>query len=212
MRCPASVSWMVGLGLFLDEGEFMAYVSKLTELQWRKVEKRYLAGESASKLATEFGVTEAAIRKKYGSRQKEIKTIANQLYQVEKVINDLDEDTKIRVRTLADRLMSVSTHMADAAISSAKLTNKMARIAYLEAQKINEADPMDNPELLHGVNNCIQMANNASVIAISMMDKNKALMDNQSDKPAEEWDPQGDHLRATIQRINERAAAINQQT
>ncbi|MGK5004563.1 helix-turn-helix domain-containing protein [Janthinobacterium sp. LB2P70] len=54
----------------------MGRKSALTEKQWAAVGQRLLKGEAARALAREFGVSEAAIRKRFGAQTKQIKDVA----------------------------------------------------------------------------------------------------------------------------------------
>ncbi|WP_374694193.1 helix-turn-helix domain-containing protein [Janthinobacterium sp. J1-1] len=60
----------------------MGRKSSLTDKQWAAIGQRLLKGEAARALAKEFGVSEAAIRKRFGAQTKQIKTLQiNWLWQ-----------------------------------------------------------------------------------------------------------------------------------
>src|SRR5450830_632709 len=57
----------------------MGRKSSLTEKQWAEIGQRLIKGDAGRVLAREFGISEAAIRKRFGAQTKQIKDVANQL-------------------------------------------------------------------------------------------------------------------------------------
>jgi len=67
--------------------------SKLTPQQWRQLHDRLLTGESARSLGREFGVSEAAVRKKFASglkvRAANVRIVAEKLADAEDALHAL---------------------------------------------------------------------------------------------------------------------------
>lgn len=151
----------------------MARPSKLTEKQWDVVGKRFLSGESASALGREYGVSEAAIRKRFSAKHAQIKTVANQLATAEKALESLPISARLEARTLADRLKGISEHLAGAAELGAMTAHRLSVIANTEAQKVDETNPMDSISQLKSVAALTDMANKASTIGLNLLAASK---------------------------------------
>jgi hypothetical protein len=93
----------------------MARPSKLTDAQWEKIGKRLLAGESASSLAREFGVSKASVSARFSERVKNVKDAANQIVAAEAALSKLNVSEQLAARSLADDLKAISEHLAGAA-------------------------------------------------------------------------------------------------
>lgn len=153
----------------------MGRKSSLTEKQWQEIEKRLLDGEAGRALAAKFGISEAAIRKKFGARTKEIKAVANQLVAAESAFKALPISSQISTRTLADRIMSTQTHLFGAAEYGAATSHRLSGIANAQVAKIDDADPLnaESIETLKGIAALTKLANDSSTIAINLLNANK---------------------------------------
>lgn len=157
--------------------------SPLTNKQWETIQARLLAGEKGWRLAKEYGVSETAIRKRFGSRTKTIKTVANQLAAAELAFNELPTSSKIIVRELADELKDISSHLAKAARYGAMTSHRLSGIAHAQVDKIDDANPMESQEVLQGIAALTRLANDSSNIGLNLLNANKkAVEDN---KPAD---------------------------
>lgn len=157
--------------------------SKLTEKQWFSVEKRMLEGESNRKLAEEFGVTEAAIRKRFGAQKKQIVSVANQMLETNRALKALPISAQIGAQNLFQRLLSISEHIANAAEYGAKTAHKLSLIANIKAEEIDDsATLVENAESLKSVMAFTKAANDASQIGINILAANKDRMKEDDSK------------------------------
>lgn len=152
--------------------------SKLTDKQWESIGQRLLSGESARALAREFGISEAAIRKRLGAQCEQIKTVANQLVVAEKAFKSLPIGSQIKARTLADRLMSISDHLAGAAEYGAATAHRLNGIAHSKVAEIDDAAPLNEQSLetLKGIAVLTKMANASSEIGLNLLNANKEMI------------------------------------
>jgi hypothetical protein len=170
----------------------MGRTSKLTEKQWESIGKRLLDGESARSLGREFGVAESAIRKRLSAQVGQVKTVANQLVETERAFNALPISAQISARTLANRLLAISDHLAGAAEYGAATAHRLSGIAHMKANEIDDAKPLDAESLesLRGIAALTKMANDASEIGVNLLRANKEAVDGLS-KPEDKEVPTG---------------------
>jgi hypothetical protein len=149
--------------------------SSLTEKQWAEIEKRLLEGEAGRVLAREFGISEAAIRKRFGSHVKKVKDVANQIVATDRAFKALPIGAQISARTLADRLISISEHLAGAAEYGAATAHRLSGIANAQVSKIDDANPLnaESIESLKGISALTKLANESSTIAVNLLAANK---------------------------------------
>ncbi len=166
----------------------MGRPSILTEKQWAAISKRLLDGEAGRVLAREFGVSEAAIRKRFGAQNKEIKDVANQLVAAESAFKALPIGAQISARTLADRLISISDHLCGAAEYGAMTAHRLSGIAQSKALEIDDAAPLteDSLESLKGIAVLTRMANASSEIGVNLLRANKEAIDEMSKPPVDQ--------------------------
>jgi ABC-type transporter Mla subunit MlaD len=164
----------------------MGRKSPITEKQWAEIGRRLLAGEAGRVLAREFGVSESAIRKRYGAQTKQIKDVANQLVAAETAFRALPVGAQISARTLADELRDISMHLAGAARFGAATAHRLSGIAHSKVQEIDDAAPLDAQSLesLKGVAVLTKLANEASDIGLNLLAANKDMIAN-ANKPKE---------------------------
>lgn len=149
--------------------------SKLTEKQWEVIAQRMLDGEPTRRIAADFGIAESAIRKRLGAQTNSIKTVANQLVETDRALKALPIGAQIRARTLADRLASISDHLAGAAEYGAATAHRLSGIAHAKVAEIDDAAPLDDKsmETLKSVALLTKVANDASNIAVELLNANK---------------------------------------
>lgn len=160
--------------------------SKLTENQWRRLHERLLAGESARALAREAGITEAAVRKRFGAmgtlvaQSTKVRAAAKALADGqqalaagERAIAALPLAHRSVAISLAERLANVSTNLAAAAELGSATAHRLHAIANAEAQRIDDADPTANPEALRAVAALTATANAASSLPLGLLSANR---------------------------------------
>jgi hypothetical protein len=162
----------------------MGRKSKLTDKQWSEIDRRLLNGESARALGREFAVSEAAIRKRLGAQQKEIKHVANQLVSAETAFSALSISSQIGARTLADRLKSISDHLASGAEIGAARFHRLQAIASSQIDKIDDADPFGAESLavMKGMAVYNRVANESAEPSFNLLAANKDMI-NEANKP-----------------------------
>src|SRR5260221_420331 len=106
----------------------MGRKSLLTEKQWEEIHQRMLSGDKNRVIARDFGISEAAIRKRLGAQSEQIKTVAKQLVTAEANFKALPIGAQIKVRTLANRLAAVGDHILSAAEYGAATSHRLAGI------------------------------------------------------------------------------------
>ncbi len=154
----------------------MGRKSSLTENQWAEIERRSVAGESGRKLAAEFGISEAAIRKRLGSQVKEIKDVAKQLVAAEMAFKALPIGAQISARTLADELIEITSHLVGAGKYTSSISHRLSAIANSQLDKIDEQDPMKSAEVLQSIAVLTKMANSSAEIGIGLLTANKEMI------------------------------------
>jgi ABC-type transporter Mla subunit MlaD len=157
----------------------MGRKSSLTEKQWQEIEKRLIKGEKGRVLSREFGVSEAAIRKRFGAQTKQIKAVANQLVAAETAFSALPISAQISARTLADELKEISQHLAGAARYGAATAHRLSGIAHNKVSEIDDAAPLNDESLktLKGISVLTQMANQSAEIGVNLLRANKDSID-----------------------------------
>lgn len=157
----------------------MGRKSSLTEKQWAEIERRLLEGEAGRSLAREFGVAESAIRKRFGARVKKIKDVANQIVATDSAFKALPISAQISARTLADKLISISEHLAGAAEYGAATAHRLSGIAHNKVAEIDDAAPLNDESLkaLKGISVLTQMSNASAEIGINLLRANKETID-----------------------------------
>lgn len=186
----------------------MGRKSKLTEKQWAVIGERFLAGESARKLGKEFGVSEGAIRLRFSTQHKQIKSVANQILTTERALKDLPIATQIATHSYAARLRATSDHLMGAAEFGAATSHRLHGIANAQVQKIDDADPLGAESILifQGVSALTKLANESASIPMGLLAANKAAVEqmNQSENAASPADLTDDELNARIARARSR--------
>jgi hypothetical protein len=151
----------------------MGRKSNLTEKQWAEIERRLTEGEAGRQLAKEFGISEAAIRKRCGAQSKQVKVVANQLVAAELALRALPIGAQISARSLADKLKSISDHMAGAAEFGAMTAHRLAGIANSQVERIDDADPLKTANELASISLLMKVANQSAEIGIGILKANK---------------------------------------
>ena len=151
----------------------MGRKSKLTEKQWNTISERLLAGEKSGKLAEEYGVSRSTIVERFSDSHGKVKEVANQILAAEANFNALDISDKIAVTSLADKLRSISTHLAHAGNYGAMTAHRLSSLANTEVQKIADVDPLQSLEAVKGVAILTKLANDSAEIGLNLLKANK---------------------------------------
>lgn len=159
----------------------MGRPSKLTPAQWSEVERRFLAGETARALGREFGVSEAAIRKKFGAHQSvcsqgsQVRNVAEKLAEAEIALQALPSTQRSAAVDLAEKLRSISQSVAAAAELGARTGHRLHALANSEVGKVDDADPLSVESItaLRGVGVLTKLANESLAPALNLLSANK---------------------------------------
>jgi len=159
----------------------MGRPSKLTETQWTTLERRLLAGESASALGREFDISEAAIRKRFGSVKADsakVRETAEKLAEAHKSLETLPPAQRPVAIDLAEKLRSISNSYASAAELGARTAHRLHALANSEVNKVDDADPLSEESLaaMKGVSLLTKLGNDALVPASNLLAANKERM------------------------------------
>lgn len=169
----------------------MARPSKLSPAQWAEVERRSAEGETARALAREFGIDEAAIRRRVSPQTPRIKEVANQVVQARQALASLPVAQQYTALTLADQLLTISTSFAAAAALGAQTGHRLHALANSEVSKVDDADPLSESSIaaLKGVGVLTRLANESLQPASNLLAANKeAIKELNSKRPGDEDD------------------------
>lgn len=157
----------------------MGRPSKLTDDQWGEVERRLLSGETARALGREFGVSEGAIRKKFGAHQKvsaqstQVRTVAEKLAEANIALTALPPSQRAIAVSLAEKLRSISASVASAAELGARTGHRLHALANSEVAKVDDANPLESIEALKSVGVLTKLANESLAPALNLIAANK---------------------------------------
>jgi len=164
----------------------MARPSKLTPEQWAVIESRYMSGDSARALSREFGVDEAAIRRKFRRDGPQVRDAAELLAKGQSAVAALPVALQPVAIDLAARLRNISASLACAAELGAATAHRLQALANSEVAKVDDAEPMASIDTLRNVGVLTKLANDSSVIARDLLAANKGAIQPDDDRPIEE--------------------------
>lgn len=147
----------------------MGRPSKLTPEQWREVEGRFLGGEGSSALAREFGIDEAAIRRKFRRDTPIVRIAAEKLAEGQRAVAELPKALQPVAIDLAAKLRNVGASLASAAELGAATSHRLAAIANAQAQQIDDVNPMETQEVLQAISALTKISNDASVLGVALI-------------------------------------------
>ncbi len=151
----------------------MGRPSKLSPDQWKELERRLNAGESAAILSREFGISQGVISNKFSKVSKEIRKTAEVLAAGANMLAQLPVAQQYQAMSLADKLRNISNHLAGAAEFGAATAHRLSGIANGQVAKIDDANPMESHETLQAIATLTKMANDSSVIGVNLLNANK---------------------------------------
>jgi len=156
----------------------MGRPSKLTDAQWNDVERRLLNGETARSLGRQFGLSEAAIRKKFGAHQNisaqsaQVRTVAEKLAEANMALIALPPSQRPVAIDLSEKLRNISTSLASAAEHGAATSHRLHALANETAAKIDDADVF-NGDALRAVAALTDVANKAAIGGLTLLSANR---------------------------------------
>jgi hypothetical protein len=159
-------------------------MSKLTHRQWANIERAVLRdGESMNAVAKRYKISESAVRQKLAkARTEQIEEVAIKLATAERDIKALPPVDRMRVRSLADRLVDLSYTMGEVAALGMDNALKLTR---MKAQRIDDLMPGDS-EGLREVVMLGEAVNKASKLGVDLMTVGKqSLAESEKDKSRE---------------------------
>ena len=153
----------------------MARPSKLSPAQWREVERRSAEGEGARALGKEFGLDEAAIRRRVNPQTPQVRKVAVKLAEAQTELAALPIAQQYSAISLADKLRNISASLACAAELGAATAHRLHALANNEVCKIDDADPLASIEALKGVAVLTRMGNDSAVLGMGLLAANKDI-------------------------------------
>lgn len=189
----------------------MGRKSSLTPDQWIEVERRILVeGEAVFAVAAEFGINESSIRRKIKpnsadkaeraqNHHPELRDIAadkvradTESKRVSEQIATLPYAKQQIVSDLARKLTNISEHMASGAEYSAATYHRLAGIAHMKTQNIDDTAPLTEETVNErkDIASIMRMANEAAEVPLGLLKANKEAVD-EINKSAEKDVPAG---------------------
>ncbi len=169
----------------------MARPSKLSPAQWREVERRSAEGEGARALAKEFGVDEAAIRRRVNPQTPQVRKVAAKLAEVQTELAALPLAQQYNAISLADKLRNISVSLAAGAELQAANFHRLSSLAQTELAKVDDADPMASADKLKSSMVLTTAANDAAKSPIALIAANKETVTKiNNDQPADALPPE----------------------
>lgn len=178
----------------------MGRKSSLTPDQWIEVERLHVVdGKSINWLAQKYGVNESSIRRKIkpnkaelSNGHKPLRELALEKVKADSAVRDIAEQIaelpyakQQIVSDLARKLMNISDHLSSAAEYGAMTAHRLSGIANSQVELIDDADPMKSIETLKGIAALTKTANEASDIAINLINANKKQVERMNEQPEE---------------------------
>lgn len=168
----------------------MGRPSKLSPEQWQDIERRLAAGESASALAREFGVSPASVSVRVSKVSKKVSETAHKLAEAQTALAELPVAQQYAAVNLAEKLRAISTSLANAAELGAKTAHRLHALANAEVVKVDDADPLRSMDALKGVGVLTKLANESSQIAVNLLNANRETV-KEANKPQMDDTPAG---------------------
>jgi transposase-like protein len=167
----------------------MGRKSSLTPEEWVEIERRHLVdGDSVRSLAKEYGVDEAAIRRRINPQKsaaeksaKSLRELADAKIQADNAVREISAEISALpmarqqiVTDLAQKLVNISGHLASAAEYGAATAHRLSGIAHMKVAEIDDSAPLpENILTLKDISILTKMANESSEIALNLLNANK---------------------------------------
>jgi hypothetical protein len=155
--------------------------ARITPAQWVEIDQKLQAGNTASSLAREYGVTEGAIRKHFGPIKKDrVERTAAKIFESRIAKSELPPVLQIKAESLADKLEILSKVMAQSAELSSKTALRMAALANAQAQLVDDQDP--DADIVRAVHALTDTSNKAAYQGLELLKANKDRVGSGDDK------------------------------
>ena len=151
----------------------MGRPSKLSPAQWAEVERRVAEGEAIRPLAKEFGVDEAAIRRRVSPQTPQVRRVAAKIAETQAELAALPVAHQHLAVSLADKLRNISQSLASAAELGAKTAHRLQALANSEVAKVDDAEPLQSLDNLRGVGVLTKLANESAATALNLLSANR---------------------------------------
>lgn len=149
---------------------------RLSADTWKKIEARYLGGETGRALAAEYGVTETAVRLRFKDARAAAKAVAVRVVEAERELRKLPETSQNFANALIDQLRAVSVNLSDAATTASATSARLAAIAHRQLDRLTSDDPMEDQEVLQGISALSKMSNEAATVPMALLNANRSRM------------------------------------
>lgn len=154
----------------------MGRLSKLAPEQWAQIERRLNAGEGASSLAAEFGVSKTAVSIRFSKQSKLVQKTAELIAESQNELAKLPVAQQYQAISLAEKLRNISNSLAHAAENGAATAHRLSAIANTQAQKVDEENPMNSQEHLQAIAALTKIANEAAALGLGLVNANKGAV------------------------------------
>lgn len=147
----------------------MGRKSKLTDAQWANLGERLMGGEAPADLSKEYGVSQAAISKKFSKTKIDVKGAAHTLARGQLMVNALPPTQRRQATLLADKLVGISESMADGAEYAAATFRGLKAMANSHFLKIDPVNPVSDADSLLAFKTLAALTDLANKVAITPM-------------------------------------------
>ena len=142
----------------------------LTPAQQEEVRRRLAAGEGVRALSAEFGVGKATIGRLAGHAGR-VRQVAETLAAAHSALAELPIQQQHQALSLAEKLRSISSSIADAAAHGADTAQHLHALANAEARKVKTYEDPCAGSRLHAVGALTKLANEAAVIPLGLISR-----------------------------------------
>lgn len=148
----------------------MARPSKLTQRDWDKIRDRIDAGEPLRQVGADFGISPAAISRRFATVSKQTQQIATQLAAAHTALETLPKAEQYRAMSLAEKIRGMAESLTHAGELGAKNAHRLMAMANEEVQKLDMGgDGVEMGSALKGVAALTAVANESGKIALGML-------------------------------------------
>ncbi len=131
--------------------------------------QRMLAGEAVTDLCKEFGISAAAVSKKFGKEKEIAKQAGQELARAQLAVQALPPPARRAATLLADKLVSISEKMADGAEHAAATFLGLKSMANAQFLKIDPVNPITDADSLLAFKTLAALTELANKVAVSPM-------------------------------------------
>ncbi len=147
----------------------MGRKSKLTEAQWAQLGERLHGGEAATNLAKEYGVSNAAISKRFSIQKEKVKEAGENLARAQMAVAALPPPARRAATLLADKLMAISEKMASGAEIAASTFVGIKSMANAQFLKIDPVDPLSDAKSILAFKTLAALTELGNKVAVTPM-------------------------------------------